>query len=193
MSQRTIINLPIQTATSENTQPFGQFLGADVSKPGLDIPFYQGRVLEGDNLDFVYHDRAVIRTAKILPGYPAIRWLERHARMTQLFVGLGDQPFIMVFAPPNHAEGKKAPDLDRVRALKFPPGHGVLLHLGTWHDFPIAGEHPVVVLTANSAEVVQALAEMKEASEMNQGDVYKISLTERLGAEIHLQETAEPA
>jgi len=106
-------------------------------------------------------------------------------RMTQLFVGLGQEPFIMVMAPPNHP--KAAPDLDKVQALRFPAGHGLLLHLGTWHDFPIACERPVVVLTANSEEVVEALASMKGAQEMNQGDVFKISLPQRLKAEIHLE------
>jgi ureidoglycolate lyase len=64
---------------------------------------------------------------------------------------------------------------------------GLLLHLGTWHDFPIACERPVVVLTANSEEVVEALASMEDAHEMNQGDVFKISLPQRLKAEIHLE------
>jgi ureidoglycolate lyase len=89
----------------------------------------------------------------------------------------------MVMAPPNHP--KEAPDLDKVQALRFPAGHGLLLHRGTWHD--IACERPVVVLTANSEEVVEALASMEDAHEMNQGDVFKISLPQRLKAEIHLE------
>ncbi|MFS8900822.1 ureidoglycolate lyase [Synechococcus sp. H60.2] len=180
-----VVRVPIVEATPENVRPFGQLLGDDVAHPGLGIPFYQGRVLEGQNIDFQYTGKAVIRTAKILPGYPAVFWLERHLRMTQLFVALGQEPFIMVMAPPNHP--KTLPDLDKVQALRFPAGHGLLLHRGTWHDFPIAGERPVVVLTANSEEVVEALANMTTAQEMDQGDVLKISLPQRLNAEIHLQ------
>ncbi len=74
-----------------------------------------------------------------------------------------------------------------MQALRFPAGHGLLLHLGTWHDFPIACDVPVVILTANSDEVVTALSQMQTPGEMNQGDVYKISLPKRLGCEIHLQ------
>jgi len=181
----TVVRVPIVEATPENVRPFGQLLGDDVAHPGLGIPFYQGRVLEGQNIDFQYTGKAVIRTAKILPGYPAVVWLERHLRMTQLFIALGQEPFIMVMAPPNHP--KTLPDLDKVQALRFPPGHGLLLHRGTWHDFPIACERPVVVLTANSEEVVEALASMTTAQEMDQGDVFKISLPQRLNAEIHLQ------
>ncbi|MFS8861044.1 ureidoglycolate lyase [Synechococcus sp. H60.1] len=180
-----VVRVPIVEATPENVRPFGQLLGDDVAYPGLGIPFYQGRVLEGQNIDSQYTGKAVIRTAKILPGYPAVFWLERHLRMTQLFVALGQEPFIMVMAPPNHP--KTLPDLDKVQALRFPAGHGLLLHRGTWHDFPIAGERPVVVLTANSEEVVEALANMTTAQEMDQGDVLKISLPQRLNAEIHLQ------
>ncbi|MFS8910104.1 ureidoglycolate lyase [Synechococcus sp. H60.3] len=180
-----VVRVPIVEATPENVRPFGQLLGDDVAHPELGIPFYQGRVLEGQNIDSQYTGKAVIRTAKILPGYPAVFWLERHLRMTQLFVALGQEPFIMVMAPPNHP--KTLPDLDKVQALRFPAGHGLLLHRGTWHDFPIAGERPVVVLTANSEEVVEALANMTTAQEMDQGDVLKISLPQRLNAEIHLQ------
>ncbi|MDX2270973.1 MAG: ureidoglycolate lyase [Cyanobacteriota bacterium] len=186
-AQKSVVNIPVVDATHENVKPYGQLFGDDVAKPGLGIPFYAGRVLEGENIDFVYHGQAVIRTAKILPGYPPLLWLERHLRMTQLFVGLGSEPFIMVMAPPNHEQGKNQPDLDQVMALRFPPGHALLIHQGTWHDFPIACERPVVIMTANSDEVVTALAEMGTAAEMDQGDVFKISLRQRLGTEIHLE------
>jgi ureidoglycolate lyase len=185
-SQTKTLTIPVLDATPENIQPYGYLLGDDVSKPGLGIPFYQERVLEGENIDFSYRGTATFRTAKIMPGYPNIIWLERHMHMTQMFIALGQSPFIMVLAPPNHENDGNLPDLNQVKALRFPPGHGLLLHLGTWHDFPIACDTPVVILTANSDEVVTALSAMKEPGEMNQGDVYKISLPQRLGYEIKL-------
>jgi ureidoglycolate lyase len=180
------IKIPVINASPENIQPYGYLLGDDVSKPGLGIPFYQERVIEGENIDFTYRGTATFRTAKIMPGYPAIMWLERHLYMTQMFIALGQSPFIMIMAPPNHENNEDLPNLSQVRAMRFPPGHGLLLHLGTWHDFPIACEEPVVILTANSDEVVTALSQMKEPGEMNQGDVYKISLPKRLGCEFQL-------
>lgn len=180
------IKIPVIDATPENVIPYGHLLGDDVSKPGLGIPFYQERVIEGENIDFSYRGTATFRTAKIMPGYPNIMWLERHMHMTQMFIALGQSPFIMVLAAPNHEHNENLPDLNQVQALHFPAGHGLLLHLGTWHDFPIACEQPVVILTANSDEVVTALSEMKEPGEMNQGDVYKINLPKRLGCEIQL-------
>ncbi|MBD2775402.1 ureidoglycolate lyase [Iningainema tapete] len=183
-TQNQILKIPVIDANPENVKPFGHLLGDDVSKPGLGIPFYQERVIEGENIDFIYRGTATFRTAKIMPGYPAITWLERHMHMTQMFIGLGQAPFIMVMAPPNH---DAVPDLSQVKALRFPPGYGLLLHLGTWHDFPIACRSACIILTANSDEVVTALSQMKEPGEMNQGDVYKISLPQRLGYEIHLE------
>jgi ureidoglycolate lyase len=180
------IKIPVIDASPENIQPYGYLLGDDVSKPGLGIPFYQERVIEGENIDFTYRGTATFRTAKIMPGYPAIMWLERHLHMTQMFIALGQSPFIMVMAPPNQDKNEDLPNLSEVKAIRFPPGHGLLLHLGTWHDFPIACEQPVVILTANSDEVVTALSQMKEPGEMNQGDVYKISLPRRLGCELKL-------
>jgi ureidoglycolate lyase len=185
-SPTQVLKIPVIDANPENVKPYGHLLGDDVSKPGLGIPFYQERVLEGENIDFIYRGQATFRTAKIMPGYPAIIWLERHMHMTQMFIALGQSPFIMAMAPPNHEKGENLPALHQVKALRFPPGHGLLLHLGTWHDFPIACDRPVVVLTANSDEVVTALSQMKEPGEMNQGDVYKISLPQRLGYEINL-------
>ncbi len=184
MTPKTIVKVPIVDATPENIAPYGQIFGDDVATPGLGIPFYKDRVIEGDNVDFIYNGQAVIRTAKIMPGYPPVVWLERHQKMTQLFIGLGGEPFVMVLAPPNTADH---PELNQVKAFKFAPGHALLLHLGTWHDFPIACGNPVVVMTANSDEVVKALASMTEPAEMNHGDVYKISLVNRLGCEIHIE------
>lgn len=181
------LKIPVIDANSENIKPFGFLLGDDVSKPGLGIPFYQDRVLEGENIDFTYRGTATFRTAKIMPGYPPIHWLERHMHMTQMFIALGQAPFIMVMSPPNHENGSDLPDINQTKAFRFPPGHGLLLHLGTWHDFPIACDRPVVILTANSDEVVTALSQMEAPGEMNQGDVYKISLPKRLGYELVLE------
>lgn len=148
---------------------------------GLTIPFYKGAVEEGHNIPFECHGSAVIRSARISKRSPEVTWLERHMAMTQLFIGLGDQPFAMVLGKPNHERGKDVPDTDQIQCFIFPPGHGIMLHKGTWHDFPLCVKEPVTCLTANSPEVVEALASMKSAEEMNHGDVYKIDIKKRLG------------
>lgn len=178
---RMVIDVPVVHATRENIAEYGIFIGTDVPNAGLTIPFYKGAVEEGHNLPFAYTGRAVVRTARIHPRPGEITWLERHLNMTQLFVGLGDAPLCMVLGKPNHARGRDLPDLEDVRAFVIPAGHGVMIHAGTWHDFPMALDRPVTVLTANSDEVVEALASQKEPAEMNRGDVYKIDIARRTG------------
>jgi len=180
--------LPLVRATSDNLAAYGQLLGGDeVPNAGLPIPFYKGSVIEGGNIDFQYTGKAVIRLARILPGgRTSVRWLERHLRMTQLFIPLGLEPFVMVLAPPNHEQGSRVPDLDEAKAFVFPAGHGLLLKFGTWHDFPIAPAGAITILTMNSDEVVEALRQMKLPGEMDGGDVYKIDIPLRTGVTLNL-------
>ena len=179
----TIVDIPVVHATRDNVAPYGQFIGTDVPAAGLAIPFYQGTIEEGANLPFEYHGRAVIRTARIHPRPGDIPWLERHMRMTQLFVGLGDAPLAMVLGRP--CDGT-TPEIDHLKAFVFPPAHGILLHRGTWHDFPMAIDRPVTVLTANSDEVVAALVSQKQPDEMDRGDVFKIDVLRRTGRKLRV-------
>jgi len=182
-----ILEVPLTPATPENVAEFGLYLGDEVPESGLSIPFYKGSVQEGHNFKFEYREQAVIRSAKIMQRKPQLDWLERHLNLTQLFVPLGTRGYIMVLAPANHAEGMNVPDLAKVKALVFPAGVGLLMHLGTWHDFPFAADGEVTILTANSAEVVRALADCPEPNELFAGDVHKINIPARLGVRLVVQ------
>jgi len=115
--------------------------------------------------------------------------------LTQLFIGIGaKESFMMVLGKPTHdrtdltEEQRALPDLSNVKAFIIPPGYGLILKQGTWHDFPVSLGKPTTVLTFNSAEVVEALAAMRVPGEMlGQGDVYKIDLQKRLGVKITYQ------
>ena len=180
--EKQIIDVPLVDATEESLKDYGVMISEEVYCPGLTIPFYDGSVEEGQNLDFVYTGRAVMRTARISHRSPEVTWLERHMRMSQLFVGLGSSPFVMVLGKPNHLQGEGVPCLEDVKAFRIPAGHGVMIHVGTWHDFPMAFDgQPVTVLTMNSDEVVTALASAEAADEMDTGDVYKIDIQRRTG------------
>lgn len=176
-----IVEVPVINATRENVAEYGLFIGTDVPNAGLTIPFYKGAVEEGHNIPFECEGNAVMRSARISRRSPDVIWLERHMLMTQLFIGLGDQPFAMVLGRPTHDEGLSVPKLDDVKCFVFPPGHGIMIHKGTWHDFPLAVKDPVTVITANSPAVVTALAGMKTPEEMDHGDVFKIDIKKRTG------------
>jgi ureidoglycolate lyase len=177
----SVVNLTVIDATPDTVAPFGVLITDEV-KPDLDIPYYPGRVIEGGDIGFRYRGRASLRTAKVLPGpEPRVAWLERHLFLTQLFVGLDRSPFVMVLAPPNHGTGGTLPDLDDASALMFPGGSALMLHPGTWHDFPIAVNTPVPLLIGNSAEVVDALHAAGRPRELDEGDVFKVSLPDRFG------------
>jgi ureidoglycolate lyase len=184
-----ILEVPVLQATRENVAAVGLFIGTDVPRAGLSIPFYKGSVEEGHNLPFECRGDAVIRTARISKRSGDVIWLERHLHMTQLFIGLGDQPFAMVLGRPTHdRDGAAAdlPELEDVRCYVLPPGHGIMLHKGTWHDFPLCVAEPVTVMTANSPEVVLALAAAKTPAEMDSGDVFKIDIARRTGTQLRV-------
>ncbi|MFL5911486.1 MAG: ureidoglycolate lyase [Gaiellaceae bacterium] len=173
--------LSLVDATPETVGPFGRLVGVEV-RPDIDIPYYPGRVVEGGDIGFRYRGQAALRTAQVLPGgQPEVSWLERHMYLTQLFVAISGGAYVMVLAPPNHDADGQLPDLDAAVALRLPPGSVLLLHSGTWHDFPIAVDQPVTFLLANSAEVVEALRTAGRPRELNEGDVQKVSLPDRLG------------
>ena len=175
----TARELPLVEATAETVAPFGTLIGTDV-RADIDIPYYPGRVIEGGDIGFRYRGRAALRTAQVLPGdQPEVAWLERHLHLTQLFMGIAGGAYVMVLAPPNHEAGDQLPDLDAATALRFPAGSVLLLHAGTWHDFPIAVDRPVTLLLANSEEVVEALRSAGRPRELDEGDVHKVSLPQR--------------
>jgi ureidoglycolate lyase len=183
LSASPVRQIPVIDAIPETSAAFGTLITPDVTSR-MEIPYYRGRVIEGGDIGFRYRGRACMRTARIMPSDTPVRWLERHQHLTQLFVGLGDAPFIMVLAPPNPDEPGDLPDLDATLALRVPAGSGLLLHRGTWHDFPIACDRPVSLLIANSEEVVDALQAAGRPRELHEGDVRKISLRERFGVEL---------
>lgn len=177
-----VVRVPVVGASRERLQDVGLLIGTEMPNVGLPIPHYRGSVVEGYTLPFVCFSRVVVRTAQVHERGCDVHWLERHVRMTQIFLGLGDAPFAMVLGKPSH--GSALPDPSSLRAYVFPPGHGVMLHLGTWHEFPMVIERPVTVLTISSEEVVEALSRARVPAELDANDVLKIDVVERLGVRV---------
>lgn len=180
-----VLNLKLVNANLINTRDYGVFLGPDEVKGNLPIPYYDS-VIEGENLPFHCAGTVTVRTSCIKKWRENVEWLERHLKITQAFIGLGDQPFVIVLGKPNHTCGQDKPILKDLKSFLFPAGHGIILHAGTWHDFPIAYDQSVTLFIINSKEVIDTLISTKKSEPLNEGDIYKINIREHLSVEIHL-------
>jgi len=171
------ITIPLIEGNKENLTGYGIFIGEEIQHQS-NIPFYKGSITEGKTFNFIYKDKMSFRTARISPSTERqqVDWLERHMEMTQVLLGIGEEPFILALGMPTHdyTENSHLPDISNVKAFKLAPGTGVMLHLGTWHDFAVAWENPVTILTMASMEVFEALFAQKTPTEMNHQDIYKI-------------------
>jgi len=177
--------LDLKLATKENIKPYAFMVNDCVDNPGLGIPFYK-TVIEGANLsEATWKDQACVRTSTILwRDDHTVTWLERHMEMTQGFVLLGKNPGLFVLGEPTQdrddldEKHRALPDPRRVEAFVVPPGTGIILRKGTWHDFPVSCGPPVSSFIMNTEEVVEALASMPKAAPMNHGDCFKLRLSE---------------
>ncbi len=64
-------------------------------------------------------------------------FLERHMAITQTFIPLANDPFLMLVSPPDAGEDALGlPAAETMRAFLIPGDVGVQLHRGTWHENP---------------------------------------------------------
>jgi len=156
-----------------------------VTNPGLGIPFYK-TVLEGANYkEATWKDQACVRTSQIhWREDQSVTWLERHMEMTQGFILVGKNPGLFVLGEPTHdredldEKHRARPDPATTKAYILPPGNGIIIKKGTWHDFPVSCGPPVSAFILNTEEVVEALASMPAAAPMNHGDCFKLRLSD---------------
>jgi ureidoglycolate lyase len=127
--------LRAEAATNANTAPFGVLLGPDADSPIIRSAFYGDRLTMKKPAKFVADDTLEITVATLQRRPLQATWMERHFLHTQTFVPLAGKPFLLVLAPPNESE---LPDLDAARAILFDGSAGFCMHLGTWHEFPLA-------------------------------------------------------
>lgn len=178
----------IVVATEENTKHLGWLItdseGSIEKECG--IPFYAS-VKEGSNFEGAdWKDQPVVRQAKISwRDDSSIAWMERHMEMTQGFTLVGTAPALFILGEPTHdrddltEEERRLPDLNRMKGYIIPPGCGIIIKKGTWHDFPVSVGPEVTVFIINTKEVVDALTSMKEPGPMDFGDCYKIRMADK--------------
>jgi len=183
--EREVRWLDLKLATKVNIKPYAFMVSDQVENPGLGIPFYK-TVIEGANYsEATWKDQACVRTSTILWREDhTVTWLERHLEMTQGFILLGKNPGLFVLGEATQdrqdldQKHRALPDPSKVEAFIVPPGHGIILRKGTWHDFPVSCGPPVSSFILNTEEVVEALASMPRAAPMNHGDCFKLRLSE---------------
>jgi ureidoglycolate lyase len=110
-------------------------------------------------------------------------WLERHFKHTQTFLPLGGKPFAMILSPPTEGD---LPDLDRAQAFVFAGDQGVALHVGTWHEFPLAIEDGTDIVVLLRRQTVRDLTR-KDGNEAVGPDLEKRDLEARFGTRLAIR------
>jgi ureidoglycolate lyase len=146
LPERTIV---IEDATPEAIAPFGVFVGAG---PGIPIfAQWTGVTVHGPTPIAIGERGELLHVTMAAGRFPAtVELLERHPRHTQTYLSANGKSFVMVLGA--ETEGG-LPSLGGLRAFLFKGGAGVVMHAGTWHEFPVALDDDTrftVVLSAES-------------------------------------------
>lgn len=171
------VTLSVTQADNEAFAPFGCLLGAANKTGGNTTAFYGDAVEIWANQPLVMDDDACLSIARVAPRAPEVIWMERHFKHSQVFIPLNSQPFTIVVAPPNE---DKVPDPDRVRAFAFDGQSAVMLHVGTWHEFPFATAQPVIMGVLLRQETNRDLTAIENGEALGD-DLEKRAIAPRLG------------
>lgn len=143
----TSLKLTLEPLTPQAWAPFGVILTPD-GRERLPINTY------GDKLD-LYHDSFESDQpvewfiGDFRPRWNGALFLERHTQITQTFIPIGGQPFVMVVAPPNCREENGFPALDQLKAFHIPGTSPVQIHRLTWHENPFPTQAQRLLVTAH--------------------------------------------
>jgi ureidoglycolate lyase len=176
MTALTEQRLSLEVATATSFAPFGALVAAD-TRAGRGTSFYDDAVRLWDIPGMVTDADACVAVARIRKRPGIVRWMERHFLHTQIFMPLNGEPFAMVLAPPNDGN---APDPRTIRAFRFDGRQGVMLAVGTWHEFPfaLAGDADIAVFLRSETN---ANLDVVEDGEAVGGDLEKRDIARRLG------------
>ena len=170
-------DLVLEEADAASIAPFGELLGVDRGRPTSRTRFYDDAVELVEKAPFRSDADTCLSIARVRPRPFEVIWMERHFKHTQVFLPLNREPYAVVLAPPNQAA---LPDLDAVRAFRFPGDCGFMMHIGTWHEFPFAlhaAADMVVVLRRETNRNLDAVADGEAVGE----DLEKRNVRRRFG------------
>ena len=174
--------LTAEAATPESVSFFGFWLGHDAPGPVRRSGFYGEAVELRNPARFVGDETLDITVATVHSRPLRVSWLERHALHTQTFIPLGGKPFALVLAPPGDGE---MPDLQQTKALLFDGSAGIALHIGTWHEFPLALLPATTAVVPVRKDTMRDLAKI-EGNEAFGTDLDKKEIVARTGRTIRV-------
>lgn len=171
-------DLVLEDATAASIAPFGELLGVGCGRPTTRTRFYDDAVDLVEKAPFVSDADTCLSIARVRPRPCEVTWMERHFKHTQVFLPLNRAPFAVVLAPPTPAGN--LPELAAVRAFRFAGTCGLMMHVGTWHEFPFALDAPadmVVILRNETNRNLDAIEDGEAVGE----DLEKRNVRRRFG------------
>jgi ureidoglycolate lyase len=171
-------DLVLEDATAASIAPFGELLGVGCGRPTTRTRFYDDAVELVEKAPFVSDADTCLSIARVRPRPCEVTWMERHFKHTQVFLPLNRAPFAVVLAPPTPAGN--LPELAAVRAFRFAGNCGLMMHVGTWHEFPFALDAPadmVVILRNETNRNLDAIEDGEAVGE----DLEKRNVRRRFG------------
>ena len=170
-------DLTVEVATALSILPYGNLLAVEGAGAARTSSFYRDAVELWSPGQFQSDGDTCLSLARVHPRPREVIWMERHFKHTQTFLPLGGAPFIAVLGT---ATAGNAPDVEHVRAFRFAGNAGLMMHIGTWHEFPFAVEAATDIIVILRNETNRDL-ELRENDEALGGDLEKRNMRARLG------------
>lgn len=188
MSVHDLVTTTIEAEqlTRESFAPFGDVL----SKDGLErlpIDLYGDRAnvyvpsaFESDQPTEFLFTNCRLREFRVI-------FMERHVELTQSFIPLRGDPFLIVVAPPDCQEVDGIPSFDAIRAFVVPGACGINLKRGTWHELPFPLVDDTDLLIMSHRNLTEGLkSQLDERREIFRLDVEKRNFGERADAVVRV-------
>lgn len=145
------IDVELEPLTAQAFAGYGEVIGLAEGPP-----VFSGSHIKSWRQDFACDGPVEVMLARYAHQPMQLSLLERHFNVTQAFIPLSADPWVMVVAGltiPADRDARPAPD--SVRAFHVPAGRGIMLARGAWHAltrFPVnpAGAAFVLITGADT-------------------------------------------
>lgn len=124
-----VIDIELEDLTAAAFAPFGEVIGLAEGPP-----VFSGPHIKSWRQNFACDGPVEVMTARYAHQPMTLSLLERHFNVTQAFIPMTADPWVMVVAGPTAPEDRDAlPAPKAARAFLVAGGHGIMLARGAWH------------------------------------------------------------